>query len=509
MSTEEACELKTVPATPDAREGVWIESLRVMDGAARSRALDREELSERAGQVLQAVGLDATHLGYAMVMLNNAFWLDQFLAVPIARRLLLLPRCLSNLEVIEQRAQELGYRTYVAEGSPVVVKILADETMDAILGIGCLDSLEKAFARVNRVGIPSVAVPLNFDGCEATEANTQFVLWLMESTGPAAAQKTRSYLPLLREAQALFAPQRLEDLLGPLAGSGEQTVSIALGWLRRGGKRLRPFVTLAAYRALSGEYDLPEPLAKVAVAVELFHKASLIHDDLEDGDELRYGRQTVHAAHGDAAAINVGDYLVGLGYNLALRASAESGQPRAAMLGELLSEAHVRLTLGQGAELLWSPQSGNLKLADVLRSYMLKTAPAFEAALACGMAMAGKYREHASAVKVFCRHLGTAFQVQNDLAGWATDSARACPTALLALALERCSESQKTDLLAGGTTEDIAAIYADSQVLTRARNLVGTLRKHALAAADDGLPEDLAELLRLLVDVVTRWSDTG
>jgi geranylgeranyl pyrophosphate synthase len=268
-------------------------------------------------------------------------------------------------------------------------------------------------------------------------------------------------------------------------------------------------VTLAAYRALAGGDDLPEPLARLAVAIELFHKASLIHDDLEDSDELRYGRQTVHAAHGEAAAINVGDYLVGLGYSLALSAARESGRPGAAALGELLSESHVRLTLGQGAELLWSPEAGDLKLADVLRWYMLKTSPAFEAALACGLAVAGAYEEHAGAVRIFCRHLGTAFQVQNDLAGWESDAARACPTALLALALERCGDEGRATLLRPGEAGDVERVYADCEVLPRARALVGSLRRHALQVAGGEMPADLAELLRLLVDIVTRWSDTG
>jgi geranylgeranyl pyrophosphate synthase len=506
MSGEEKVATKTVPATPAAREAVWIEALRSLDGESRDRPLSREDLALRAGGVLQAVGLDATHLGYAMVMVNNAFWLEQFLAVPIERRLLLLPRCLVDLDQVKARATELGYRTYVAEGSPVVVKILADEDMDAILGVGCLDSLEKAFARVNHVGIPSVAVPLNFDGCKSTETNTDFVLWLMENTGPAASHRTRSYLPLLREAQSLFAPGRLEELLGPLAAGAEETVSIALDWLRRGGKRLRPFVTLAAYRALSGEEELPEPLLRAALAIELFHKASLIHDDLEDGDEMRYGRPTVHAARGDAVAVNAGDYLVGLGYHLATTAAAESGQPEAAVLGRMLSESHVRLTLGQGAELLWSRESGELALTDVLRWYMLKTSPAFEAALACGMAVAGRYAEHAAAARLFCRHLGTAFQVQNDLAGRQADAARVRPTALLALALERCSPEQRELLMRPTDAEGVEGIYEQCEVLARARRLVASLRKHALAVADGELPEDLAELLRLLVDVATRWS---
>ncbi|MHC4914930.1 MAG: polyprenyl synthetase family protein [Planctomycetota bacterium] len=506
MSTKDACEIKAVPATPGAREGVWIESLRAMDGVPRGRPLGREDLTDRARRVLETVGLADSHLGYAMVMVNNAFWLEQFLAVPIERRLLLLPRCLVDLDVVEKRASELGYRTYVAEGSPVVVKILAAEDMDAILGVGCLDSLEKAFARVNRVGIPAVAVPLDFDGCKSTEVNTRFVLWLMESTGPAAEANTRSYLPLLRAAQGLFSEGRLEELLGPLVAGEDRTARIALDWVRRGGKRLRPFLTLAAYRAVAGGTELPEPLLRTAAAIELFHKASLIHDDLEDADELRYGRKTVHAAHGDAAAINVGDYLVGLGYSLALSAAAGSGRPEAAAVGKLLSGAHVRLTLGQGAELLWSPETGELKLADALRWYMLKTSPAFEAALACGMAMAGDYEKHAQAVKVFCRHLGTAFQVQNDLAGWKADAARACPTVLLALALERCGGEGKRRLLRPAGAEETARIYEECGVVARARDLVDTLRRHALETADGDLPEDLAELMRLLVDIVTRWT---
>ena len=58
---------------------------------------------------------------------------------------------------------------------------------------------------------------------------------------------------------------------------------------------------------------LGEPARALAVAIEALHKASLIHDDIADGDEFRYGRPTLHVSHGVGRAVNVGDWLVGLG----------------------------------------------------------------------------------------------------------------------------------------------------------------------------------------------------
>ena len=74
---------------------------------------------------------------------------------------------------------------------------------------------------------------------------------------------------------------------------------------------------------------MPDDLRKVAVAVECFHKASLIHDDIEDNDAQRYGETTLHEEHGVAVALNVGDLLIGEGYRLlaaATRRRTESAE---------------------------------------------------------------------------------------------------------------------------------------------------------------------------------------
>src|SRR5690606_2700772 len=127
---------------------------------------------------------------------------------------------------------------------------------------------------------------------------------------------------------------------------------------------------------------ISDGVGQVAMAIEAFHKASLVHDDIEDDDLYRYGRKTLHRSHGVGAAINVGDHLIGLGYKLVTAARSEIGAEAAADILDRMANAHVRLCDGQGAEMAWQA-SPDLSLTplDALQIYALKTSPAFEAAL--------------------------------------------------------------------------------------------------------------------------------
>ena len=117
------------------------------------------------------------------------------------------------------------------------------------------------------------------------------------------------------------------------------------------------------------------------MSIETFHKASLVHDDIEDGDQFRYGDETMHRKYGIATAINVGDYLIGLGYRLVSGDRKTLGAETAADILDCLADSHQRLSEGQGAELMWRDNiSKTLKPLDALKIYALKTAPAFEAA---------------------------------------------------------------------------------------------------------------------------------
>jgi geranylgeranyl pyrophosphate synthase len=257
------------------------------------------------------------------------------------------------------------------------------------------------------------------------------------------------------------------------------------------------------------------------MAMEAFHKASLTHDDIEDNDEYRYGHQTLHRRHGVSTAINVGDYLLGLGYRMIANESGNLPCETVAAILKRLSEAHVKLSEGQGAELLWRDEAQKeitLQPIDALKIYALKTAPAFEAALYAGLRLAGQTEKYEEMVVGFSRHLGVAFQILNDLKDWSTDmqnkrivgqdALAMRPTLLLALALEGATPAQREELLqliSGDSKNErsvrrVAQIYESCQVFEKARKLVEKYRQRAEAVADEVEPEKLRELLYYLVD---------
>jgi geranylgeranyl pyrophosphate synthase len=361
-------------------------------------------------------------------------------------------------------------------------------------------------------------------------------------------QTTRSYVHLLRGAADLFRQDQLESLVPRLRGgprlsqvNGQgmsaldpiaSTEAVAFDFLMKGGKYSRPFITLAVYDAMRGGdctlsdgaqhvAAIPNAVKRAAMSIETFHKASLVHDDIEDNDEFRYGHQTLHRRHGMSTAINVGDYLLGLGYRMIANESGNLPCEAVAAILKRLSEAHVKLSEGQGAELLWRDEARtevSLQPIDALKIYALKTAPAFEAALYAGLRLAGPTEKYEEMISGFSRHLGVAFQIVNDLKDWSTDlqnkriigqdALAMRPTLLLALALESAAPAQREELLqliSGNSKTDavvqrVARIYESCQVFEKARKLVEKYRQRAEAIADEVEPEKLRELLYFLVD---------
>jgi len=557
-----------VPQSRALRDQIRAEAVLAMQGFDRSRPLSREGLQKLGEELLARLGLEEKYLGFTLVMLSNEFWRDQLMAVDFSRRLLLLPHCLKHAEGCpadydefgldcrkcgacdiadyKATAEDLGYKVLVAEGTPIVLKIIVSGHVDAVVGVACLNVLEKALDKVLVVGIPSLAVPLLSSDCKNTSVDEDWVAEVIGLRQEPPAQQTRTYVHLMRAANQLFEPQEIERLsprvrLSTAGSNGNgkpasqsdtltATEQIAYDWLIQGGKRFRPFITLAGYDALRGGtgtlpsaadgIDLSDAVRRTALSIETFHKASLVHDDIEDDDCYRYGRETLHRRHGMPVALNVGDYLVGLGYRLVSR---EAGNLDAACVADLLdhlADAHVRLAEGQGAELSWRQSAiRDLKPLDALKIYALKTAPAFEVALYAGLRLAGAVDAYAEAVSAFSRHLGVAFQILNDLDDWERDDNKllegqdvlaARPTLLLALALEASDEAQRAALLdlsgrTKRTSDDLAqvrAIYRQAAVFDKAEKMVEKYRERAEAVADDVEPAPLRELLYFLVDTV-------
>jgi geranylgeranyl pyrophosphate synthase len=361
---------------------------------------------------------------------------------------------------------------------------------------------------------------------------------------------TLSFLHLMHAASGMFAPDALERLaprarggprLAEVNGQGlgaldpiAATEAVAYDFLAKGGKHSRPFITLATYYALTSREDadaeiaeriaaIPDVVRRIALAIEIFHKASLVHDDIEDDDAYRYGDPTVHRAHGVPTAINVGDYLIGMGYRLVSRDAAELGPAVAADILDRFADAHLRLSEGQGAELTWrDARNKRLTPSDALRIYALKTAPAFEAAMYAGARLAGAGADYGQPIRQLAKHLGIAFQILNDLKDWRGDDdnklgarldvAGGRPTVLLALALEGLDEDRQQELLdlVGGTpnanqestARRVHALYRSADVFDKALRLVDKHQRRAETVADELRPDELRWLCFHLIDMI-------
>ncbi len=406
-----------------------------------------------------------------------------------------------SLQDLQEEAERMGYAVLIAEGSALVMSIIETGKIDAIVGVSCLSVLEKAFPFMESAAIPGVAIPLLQDDCANTNIDMD---WLWEAIHVSSDDKTyRLDLDALRnEVQTWFAPDELNRLCGPTANETER---IARDWLGRDGKRWRPFLTACAWRALQDDPDAPmtDDLKRLAIAVECFHKASLIHDDIEDADETRYDQPTVHAEHGIPVALNAGDLLLGEGYRLIGLCEAEP-----ASMVEMLrvaSAGHRDLCLGQGDELSWHTDPAALKTAQVIEIFRRKTAPAFEVALRLGAALAEADAATHEALTAYSENLGVAYQIRDDLDDWTggegtPDAEAGRPTLLPAIALERASAANRSALqtlwLQGSDPESLRTHIADSGAVERARELLTAYKEQSVRALRDVQNATLKGLLR-------------
>lgn len=554
-------------------------------GGMRSEA----GLRALAGELVRRAGGLPEHVGWTMVALLTEYWRPRLSSAAAGRRLLLLPDCPCaarrgpvgpserpvvcgpdcTISTIWSAAEDSGWVVQSAAlGSQAIGELLTGQYA-GILGVAPLDDLAKAFSLLPIASLPVAAVP--FDqaaaaaangGCgtvmEAARLDMDWVLGLLGVAGGQAVS-VGDYLPLLGEAARLFTAEgmaTLEEQLQVPAGEllsvasphGETVPPLAAtsrlsgDFLARGGKFLRPFITLAAYEAVMVDRGTAghvvadravggsavagrEAVRAAAVAIEVFHKASLVHDDIEDSDMVRYGRPTLHREWGVPTAINTGDYLLGVGYRIVAGLPHLPPEMQRDLVA-ILADAHVRLARGQGAELWWRDAADKrLAPAASLEMYALKTSPAFEAALAMGIRMAGISPSAVGAIDRYARHVGTAFQILNDLKDWQGDvenDRRAAgdllggrPTLMWALALERLPpvDARRLEELAqeGANADDeatraaavdaVRVLYERAEVFSRARQIVADERLAAGRLASGCPFPRCREVLEFLLDL--------
>ena len=179
----------------------------------------------------------------------------------------------------------------------------------------------------------------------------------------------------------------------------------------RGGKRFRPIISLACAEAAGGrESDAME----YAVAIELFHNFTLIHDDVEDSSSLRRGKPTLNAEYGIPTAVNAGDALYRVMWSLVL-SSRESPEKKLKAL-RIMMEGFSSVVDGQGTELFWQ-RTGKFDISEneYLEMASGKTGALIGLACRIGAFSADAPENFQLSLQQFGNRMGLAFQIRDDV----------------------------------------------------------------------------------------------
>ncbi len=219
---------------------------------------------------------------------------------------------------------------------------------------------------------------------------------------------------------------KLSELLSPVAGDMKAVDAVIRERLNSevvlirtigdyiigaGGKRMRPAMLLMVAQALGYQGSHQHLMAAV---VEFIHTATLLHDDVVDESSLRRGRSTANAVFGNAASVLVGDYL----YSRAFEMMVDVDSMR---IMQIMSGATTVIAEGEVLQLL-NVHDPDVSEARYLQVVRFKTAKLFEAAAEAGAVLAGASAAQQAAAAAYGRHIGTAFQLVDDVLDYSGDA---------------------------------------------------------------------------------------
>jgi octaprenyl-diphosphate synthase len=320
-------------------------------------------------------------------------------------------------------------------------------------------------------------------------------------------------LPGFSDVFARLRPQMaaLDRFMNVQVGSFEPEIrGMASYCLETSGKRLRPaLVFIAGWR---GEGVVSDELVRVAGVVEMVHLATLVHDDIMDGAEIRRNRRTAARAFGGDAAVLLGDAL----FSQALHIAAQFPTTEVC---RLVSASTRQVCSGEIMQTL-RRRDMNLSLADYLKIVDLKTAELFRVSCLLGSRIGGYPVEFTEAAEKFGRHLGIAYQIYDDLVDFVGEESRigktlgtdlatgklTLPLMLLFEKLPLAERSEITDSLRAGRGWGLAASVERMREFGIAQSVAAAIEREAGAACDAlrphaGLPAaefmgSLCEMLR-------------
>ncbi|CRK56065.1 Octaprenyl diphosphate synthase / Dimethylallyltransferase / (2E,6E)-farnesyl diphosphate synthase / Geranylgeranyl pyrophosphate synthetase [Alloactinosynnema sp. L-07] len=315
------------------------------------------------------------------------------------------------------------------------------------------------------------------------------------------ATAARSATDVLAACRDLGTPA-LRAAVDSMPGSMRHITGYHLGWWDAdgeptdadSGKALRPALVLCAAEAVGGD---PAEAIPAAVAVELVHNFSLLHDDVIDGDLTRRHRPTAWTVFGTSAAILAGDSAL----TLAMDVLAAAGHPAAEPATRLLAACVQELIDGQGNDIAFEARA-DVTMVECLRMVEAKTGALLAASCTLGALFGRADQARAGRLGAFGRHLGVAFQSADDLLGvWGVPAVTGKP-----VHSDLVSHKKSLPVVAALTSgtqagRDLADLYAGDTPLTdeQARRAAGLIdlaggRTWAEQRAEDELAAALNEL---------------
>ncbi len=266
--------------------------------------------------------------------------------------------------------------------------------------------------------------------------------------------------------------------------------------MRQGGKRIRPLLCLIANQLCGGDLEKAVP---AAVAVEMLHNFTLLHDDIMDASPLRRGAPTVYKKYNTNKAILSGDTMFACAYNYLLQCEKD----KIADLVAILTQGSIEVCEGQAYDMDFETRN-DVALGEYIEMIRLKTGVLLSTALKLGAVTAGADTETLSLLDTFGHNIGIAFQIQDDIFDcWSdlevfgkqcgTDIADKKKTFLYLKAVEMANEPLKSelkDLYCSDTIErnekimKVTAIYEELNVRDIARKAMEEYNKTALLALE-------------------------
>ncbi len=276
-----------------------------------------------------------------------------------------------------------------------------------------------------------------------------------------------------------------------------------------GGKRLRPLLAVLSAKVFAYEGETHYLLAAI---IEFIHTATLLHDDVVDDSDLRRGNQTAYALFGNAASVLVGDFLYSRAFEMMVNVNDMRVMEILATTTNVIAEGEVMQ--------LMNVHDAEISEAKYLEVIYCKTARLFEAATRLGAVLCQRQTQEEQAMAAYGRHLGTAFQLIDDVMDYCSDSktmgknvgddlAEGKPTLPLLYAMKKGSP-QQSELIRhaiekGGydMIESVQAIIHQTGALTYTEKMAQKEAEYAISQldciTDSQSKEILIQLARLSV----------